>query len=71
MAAEKAIEELQPTLSKPIATKVSKLDIFYKAEDYHQDYEKNNPNNPYIINVSKPKIQKVKKKFSDRLKEGY
>jgi len=39
------------------------------AEDYHQDYEKNNPDNPYIQNVSKPRLNKFKEKHPNLLKE--
>lgn len=67
--AEAKIKEIQPSLSKPIATKVTKLDAFYDAEGYHQDYEKNNPYNPYVLSVSKPKINKVKERFKELLKE--
>jgi peptide-methionine (S)-S-oxide reductase len=67
--AEVKMKEIAPTFTKPIATKLSKLDKFYIAEAYHQDYEKNNPYNPYIVSVSRPKIDKVKRKFADLLKE--
>ncbi|MFK5972786.1 MAG: peptide-methionine (S)-S-oxide reductase MsrA [Flavobacteriaceae bacterium] len=52
-----------------ITTEVTKFTIFYKAEDYHQDYEKRNPNNSYIRNVSIPRLNRFKKNFSDYLKE--
>ncbi|SNS57911.1 peptide-methionine (S)-S-oxide reductase [Ekhidna lutea] len=68
--AEAKMEELAPDFSKPIVTKLSKLDAFYMAEEYHQDYEEKHPNNGYILNVSKPKIEKVAKKFKDRLKKN-
>ena len=63
------IEEWQPSFQNKIVTEVSPLSAFYIAEDYHQDYEKKNPFQPYILSVSKPKINKVKEKFKDRLKE--
>lgn len=66
--AEEKMKALAPTLSKPIATKLSALKAFYMAEDYHQDYEKHHPDNPYVKNVSKPKIEKVAKKFKHLLK---
>lgn len=66
--AEAKMEELGPDFSSPIVTRLSKLDSFYKAEEYHQDYEVNHPDNPYIRNVSRPKIEKVAKRFKDRLK---
>lgn len=67
--AEAKMEELADSFDKPIVTKLSELDKFYIAEDYHQDYEKNHPNNGYIVNVSRPKIEKVAKKFKHLLKE--
>ena len=51
-----------------IVTEVKKFEKFYLAEDYHQDYKENNPNNPYIWSVSVPRINKFKSKFSDLLK---
>jgi len=52
-----------------IVTEVKKFEKFYIAEDYHQDYKEKNPNNAYIWNVSVPRINKFKSKFSDLLKE--
>lgn len=66
--AESAIAELEKTLDKPIATELTPFTQFYRAENYHQDYEKLHPYNPYILNVSKPKIERVAKKFSHLLK---
>ena len=45
-----------------IVTEITKLDVFYEAEDYHQDYYKNNPNQPYCRFVIKPKLDKFFKK---------
>lgn len=44
-----------------IVTKLEPLDQFYAAEDYHQNYVKNNPNQPYIRHVAIPKLEKLKK----------
>lgn len=52
-----------------ITTEVSALEVFYKAEDYHQDFEKRNPNNPYVRTVSKPRLSKFKKKSKSYLKD--
>lgn len=68
--AEKKMKQLANDFSSPIATKLSKLDVFYDAEDYHQDYEEKHPNNGYIVNVSRPKIEKVAKKFKSLLKSN-
>jgi peptide-methionine (S)-S-oxide reductase len=53
---------------KNIVTEVKKLEDFYYAEDYHQDFEKKNPNNPYVQNVSIPRFKKFKKKSSSYIK---
>ena len=54
---------------EPIVTEISQLDKFYKAEEYHQDYYKLNPNQPYCRLVIDPKIRKLKKEFSNKLKD--
>ena len=54
----------------PITTEVTPYTVFYKAESYHQDYEKNNPNNSYIKNVSIPRLNRFKAKFGDYLKKS-
>lgn len=68
LAVEK-MKALASEFDKPIATQLVPLDAFYEAEDYHQDYEKKNPYQPYILSVSKPKIERVAKKFKHLLKE--
>lgn len=50
-------------LGKPVVTQVVSLDKFYTAEGYHQDYAGRNRSNPYIVNVSDPKVEKLKKMF--------
>lgn len=68
--AEKVIKEIEKKeiWEKPIVTEVKKLDTFYEAETYHQDYYANNSNQPYCRIVISPKINKVKKAFVDKLK---
>ena len=51
-----------------ITTEVVKFKEFYLAEKYHQDYKKKNPYNPYILNVSAPRINKFKIDYSELLK---
>lgn len=46
-----------------IVTEVAPLDQFYTAEKYHQDYAGRNRANPYIVNVSDPKVEKLKKMY--------
>jgi len=54
-----------------IVTEVNEYKEFWVAEAYHQDYYEINPGNPYIMTVSRPKVEKVKKTFKDILKEEY
>ena len=53
---------------KEIITEVKKIDKFYYAEEYHQDYEKKNPYNPYVQNVSIPRFNRFKQKASSYIK---
>eukprot|EP00353_Schmidingerella_taraikaensis_P000223 CAMPEP_0185594866 /NCGR_PEP_ID=MMETSP0434-20130131/76421_1 /TAXON_ID=626734 ORGANISM="Favella taraikaensis, Strain Fe Narragansett Bay" /NCGR_SAMPLE_ID=MMETSP0434 /ASSEMBLY_ACC=CAM_ASM_000379 /LENGTH=178 /DNA_ID=CAMNT_0028222493 /DNA_START=251 /DNA_END=787 /DNA_ORIENTATION=- len=53
-----------------ITTEVKELDKFWVAEDYHQDYERLNPNQPYIRSVSIPRLNKFKAKMPEVLKDG-
>jgi peptide-methionine (S)-S-oxide reductase len=71
---KKIIEDMIAKLNKEvyngkITTEVAKLKKFYKAEEYHQDFEKRNPNQPYIKAVSIPRLNKFKSKFPELLKE--
>lgn len=52
-----------------VAAQVLPFQKFYVAEDYHQDYERKNPNNPYIINVSHKRKQKFVEKFPELTKK--
>ena len=58
-----AIESLnmKKVFKNPIVTEVSKLEKFHIAEDYHQDYYKNNKSAPYCMFVIKPKLDKLEK----------
>lgn len=53
-----------------ISTEVAPLEKFYDAEDYHQDFEKKNPNQPYVRAVSVPRLKKFLKKYPELLKEN-
>lgn len=53
---------------QPIVTEVSPFSQFYVAEDYHQEYFANNPNQPYCRAVIVPKIDKFKKLFKEQIK---
>lgn len=65
----KKMNELASQYENEIVTELTAFNSFWEAEDYHQDYEKKNPNDRYIVNVSKPKIDKVAKTFKDILKQ--
>ena len=52
-----------------IATKVEKINNYYPAEDYHQNYYAQNRNQPYCTMVVGPKLKKFKKVFKDKLKK--
>jgi|SRR5437764_552982 len=51
----------------PIVTQVEPLDVFYPAEDYHQEYFLRNPNQPYCQVVIAPKVAKFRQKYLARL----
>ncbi len=51
-----------------MVTEISPYKAFYKAEDYHQDYYANNGSQPYCMFVIRPKLEKFKKVFKDKLK---
>ena len=63
MAAEKSKAAAQKHFSKPITTEIVPLKAFYKAEGYHQDYYRTNPDVPYCRLVIKPKVEKFEKKL--------
>jgi len=52
----------------PVATQVERLQAFFRAEDYHQDYAARNPQQPYIAAVSAPKVAKLRQRYPDRLR---
>lgn len=52
----------------PIVTEIVPLGVFYLAEDYHNDYYENNPEQGYCKFVIRPKVEKFRKAFADKLK---
>lgn len=54
----------------PIVTAIEPLINYYPAENYHQNYYKNNPNQGYCYFVIKPKVEKFQKVFKDKLKKN-
>jgi peptide-methionine (S)-S-oxide reductase len=55
---------------KPVVTEIAPFEKFYPAEDYHQNYYNENGSQPYCTFVIKPKLDKFKKVFHDKLKAG-
>lgn len=70
-AVEYKIESLENsgTFGSPIVTQLEKYDHFYMAEDYHQDFFKKNPDQAYCSFVIKPKLKKMRKDFSSKIKD--
>lgn len=71
LLAEKYIQALDASKawSNPIVTAVEPYQKFYTAEDYHQNYFNNNPNQGYCRYVIGPKLEKFEKVFADKLKK--
>lgn len=67
--AEAAIMEMQTYWDNPIVTELQPLVHFFPAEDYHQNYLANNPQNPYCQTVVQPKLAKFRKAYRERLRE--
>jgi peptide-methionine (S)-S-oxide reductase len=69
--AEAVIAELsaQKIWDSPIVTQVEEVKDYYVAEDYHQEYFANNPNQPYCQAVVAPKVMKFRKKYLELLKK--
>lgn len=67
--ARAAIQRAQADWSNPIVTRIEADAPWYPAEDYHQKYwERVGERNPYCMAVIPPKLQKLKKKFGERLR---
>jgi peptide-methionine (S)-S-oxide reductase len=56
--------------ASPVVTEIVPFSVFYKAEDYHQNYYNANGGEPYCSIVIQPKLDKFKKAFGDKLKPG-
>ena len=66
------ISELNKGLrgDKEVAAEVLPFQKFWEAEGYHQDYERNHPDHPYIRSVSIPRLKRFAEKFPELLKQG-
>jgi len=69
--AEEVIKEVtdEGIYDAPIVTEITPFEEFWPAEDYHQEFFANNPNQPYCTSIVAPKVAKFRKKFADRLKD--
>lgn len=65
---KKKLDE-EKAFSGPIVTEINPYTKFYKAEDYHQNYYNDNPSQGYCVFVVKPKMDKFRKVFQDKLKD--
>jgi peptide-methionine (S)-S-oxide reductase len=69
--AEKYKAELDKSgaFDRPIVTEITEYSNFYSAEDYHQNYYNQNGSEPYCQFVVKPKVEKFKKVFGNKVKK--
>ena len=69
-AAESMIDKLEKEMvfNLPIVTEVTPISKFYSAEDYHQNYYNNNPDQGYCAYVIQPKLAKFTKEFGNKIK---
>jgi peptide-methionine (S)-S-oxide reductase len=65
---EKALERAATMWDGEIVTTLQPLEIFWPAEDYHQDYFTNNPGNAYCQTVVSGKMAKTRSSFTEYLK---
>ena len=72
-AAESYIQELEASgkYNSKLVTEVKDYRHFWLAEGYHQNYYELNPNQPYILSVSRPKVEKVVKTYPELIKPAY
>ena len=72
MVAEELLKQLDASgaFPAPLVTEITKATTFYMAEDYHQDYYAQNGSQGYCQMVIRPKLEKFRKVFADKLKEN-
>jgi peptide-methionine (S)-S-oxide reductase len=66
----KAELEKEKVFDAPIVTEITPFSNFYPAEDYHQNYYALNPSQGYCVYVIRPKVEKFRKVFKDKLKKS-
>ena len=62
------IKEVQESLDDMIVTELKMFEVFFLAEDYHQEYYASNPNKPYCQAIIDPKLKKFKDLYKNKLK---
>ncbi len=67
--AEEVKKSMQEIWDDPIVTEITPLNKYYKAEDYHQNYFKENPNQAYCSIVIAPKVKKLRQQYQEKLKQ--
>ena len=68
--AEDLVRELEAehVFDDSIVTRIEPLEVFYPAEEYHREYYRRNPNQPYCRAVIAPKVAKLRSKYLEKLK---
>ena len=69
LIAEKYKAQVAGEYDKPIATEIKEFEKFWIGEDYHQDFERLHPNQPYIRAVSIPRLKRFQAKHPELLKD--
>ena len=71
-AARAYVEQLTnaKAFTRPIVTQINKLDAFYPAEAYHQNFAERNPTYPYIVVHDRPKVEHLRKEFPDLFRDN-
>ncbi len=59
--------EAENVWDKPIVTQIVEINNYFEAEDYHHNYYENNPGNPYCQSVVRPKVEKFRKVFAEKI----
>lgn len=69
IVAETVKQSMKAIWDDPIVTEITAFEKFYKAEQYHQNYYKDNPNQPYCSIVIAPKVKKFRQQYQEKLKQ--
>ncbi|TGL59297.1 peptide-methionine (S)-S-oxide reductase [Leptospira ognonensis] len=71
LEAESVLKETSQSkrFKSPIVTEIKKLNAFYQAEGYHQDFIRKNPNQSYVVNVSIPRYELFRNTYKGKLKD--